>query len=214
MKISLFILTFFYSNLTWSLCQAPGQGFLEEKLKESWRTVAGENELKEIVRDPKNYALREEVKSLDRRSKNANRIEREELANEANRKFIQMIETTGRADEIRDFPLNGASSAVSSNDESISIEMKNLSKEDLDVLPPQVLEKLQPKVKIKYYYPYDKFEYHLTYNDRELPMQKAFNKIQNDFEDACDQRKRENQHSRDMNAWDRRQRGFGGSSGQ
>jgi hypothetical protein len=173
-------------------CQAPGHGFLEHKLRESWSTDALENELKEVVSDPRNLSLREEIKGLDRRSKFARRIEKEELYSEVHKKFIQMIEVTNRSDEIKNFPTVGASATFLSTDESISIEARNLSNEDLDVLPVTILEKLEPKVKIKYYYPYDKFDYFLTYNNRELPLEKAFNKIQSDFEDACEDRVLEN----------------------
>ena len=68
-------------------CQAPGQSFLEGKLKASFATDPAEKELKDIALDPKNYDLREEVKSLNRRSMFANRIEMKELETKTNAKF-------------------------------------------------------------------------------------------------------------------------------
>jgi hypothetical protein len=57
-------------------------------------------------------------------------------------------------------------------------------------------------------YPYDKYEYVRTYDGRELPMEKALAKMQNDFEDACEDRLRENQHTRDLRRLDRKSRGL------
>lgn len=214
--MKLFVLFFIISSQTWAQsqspyarCQAPGQGFLEEKFRESFLTDAGEKELKEVVRDSKNYALREEIKSINRRTMVVGRIERSELVQEAEKKFQQMIELASRTEDIQNFPAQGAVSKVSAVNDSLAIEMNNLSKEDLDVLPPQILEKLSPKVTIYYHYPYDKFEYYLTYNERELPMNKAFLKIQNDFEESCVRNNLENSYDRKKN-----QNSYGGSSNQ
>lgn len=189
-------------------CQAPGQSFLENKLKESFATDPAEKELKEIALDPKNYALREEVKSLNRRSMFANRIEMKEIQDKTQDKFSQMLGAVRNTNEIPDFPISGANSKLTSENDSLAIEVNNVSKEQLDVLPPKILDKLSNKVKIRYMYPYDKFEYVLTYDGRELPMQAALGKMQMDFEDACEDRLRENQHSRDLHALDRKSRGL------
>lgn len=190
-------------------CQAPGQSFLEEKLKASFATVPAEKELKDIALDPKNYDLREELKSLNRRAKFANRIEIKEIETKTNDKFAQMIGATRKTNEIENFPVSGANSKLSGENDSLAIEVNNVSKEDLDVLPAKILDKLSNKVKIRYMYPYDKFEYILTYEGREFPMQKALAKMQVDFEDACEDRLRENQHTRDLHGLDRKSRGLG-----
>lgn len=190
-------------------CQAPGQSFIEGKLKSSFATDSVEKELKDIATDPKNYALREELKSLNRRSMYANRIEMVEIQAHTNNKFSQMIGATRNTTEIIDFPIPGANSRLSGESDSLAIEVNNVSKEELDVLPPHVLDKLSNKVKIKYMYPYDKYEYVLTYDGRELLMEKALAKMQNDFEDACEDRLRENQHTRDLHELDRKSRGLG-----
>lgn len=218
------MLLVFISSGVYGACQAPGQSFLEGKLKESFMTRSGEEELKDVVLHPKNYALREEIKSLKRRTIYANRLERTYISADINKRFSQMIAATGREEVIAEFPGPGSTGKLSSTDDSMAIELNNLSKEELDVLPPKVLDKLENKVKIEYKYPYDKFEYVLTYDGRELPMEKAFNKIQDDFEDACEERLRENQHARDLWEQDRKTRGFsplkpqgqgqGGSSSQ
>ncbi len=190
-------------------CQAPGQSFLEGKLKASFATDPAEKELKDIALDPKNYDLREEVKSLNRRSMFANRIEMKEIETKTNDKFAQMLEATRNSNEIVDFPVSGAVSKLTSETDSLAIEVSNVSKEELDVLPQKVLDKLSNKVKIRYMYPYDKFEYVLTYDGREFPMQTALAKMQVDFEDACEDRLRENQHTRDLHGLDRKSRGLG-----
>lgn len=192
-------------------CQAPGQGFLEEKLKESFVTAPAEKELKEVVLDQRNYSAREEIKGLDRRSKYADRIQMREIASVAHQKFDQMIEATGRTEDIMDFPIQGASGRLSGAEDGLVIELNNVSKEDLDVLPPPVLEKLSNKVKIKYNYPYDTYDYFLTYAGRELPLKKAFLKIQADFETACEDRLRENAHTKGLWEQDRKIRGFSNS---
>ncbi len=189
-------------------CQAPGQSFLENKLKESFATDPAEKELKEIALDPKNYALREEVKSLNRRSMFANRLEMKEIEQKTNDKFSQMLGAVRKTNDLPDFPISGASSKLTSENDSLAIEVNNVSKEQLDVLPPKILDKLSNKVKIRYMYPYDKFEYVLTYDGRELPMQAALGKMQMDFEDACEDRLRENQHAKDLHTLDRKSRGL------
>lgn len=189
-------------------CQAPSSAFLESKLKESFQIESGERELKELVSDPKNYALREDVKSLDRRIKYSNRMDREQIAIETKQKFDQMIAVAGRGERIDNFPVEGAVSVFSTSNNAISLEQNNLSKEDLDVLPPRVLDKLSNKVKIEYQYPYDKFEYIITYDGREMPFKRASNKIQNDFEDACEDRVRENEYNRFLQNKDREMRGM------
>lgn len=201
-------MTLILSGSTYAACQAPGQSFLEQKLKESFSTEPAEKELREVVKDPRNYALREEVKSLDRRSKLATRLQLSQISSAMNQKFNQMIETTNRGEEISDFPTTGAISKISGTTDSMAMEISNLSKEDLDVIPPKVLEKLSNKVKIHYKYPYDKFDYFLTYDGREYPMEKALNKLQADFEDACEERTRENQNTEGLWELDRKIRGY------
>lgn len=194
-------------------CHAPGQGHLEMKLKESFHTELGESELKEWMMHPRNEALREDIKSIDRRVKFSGRLQRESLLSEAKIKFEDAIVNNGRPSEISDFPAKGSHSKIAGTEGALSLEMNNLSKDELDVLPKEILDKLDSKVKINYYFPYDKFEYLLTYDGRELPMMKAFSKIQKDFEEACEIRKKENRLNR---RWDREYMGVGesGSRGQ
>lgn len=209
MKYLFVLLTITIAQSTYGVsCQAPGQSFLEGKLKESFATDPAEKELKEIALDPKNYALREEVKSLNRRSMFANRVEMKEIQDKTLDKFSQMLGAVRNTNELPDFPMSGANSKLTSESDSLAIEVNNVSKEQLDVLPPKILDKLSNKVKIRYMYPYDKFEYVLTYEGRELPMQVALGKMQMDFEDACEDRLRENQHAKDLHSLDRKSRGL------
>ena len=167
-------------------CQAPAQPFFESKLRSSFKLESGEKELKEVVLDPRNYQDREDVKALGRQLKYAGRITRPLLLSRITPKFEQMIETTRRQETIVDFPMPGASANVaSSEDGTIMIEMNNLSTEGLDFLPPELKEKLGNSVKIHYLYPYDKFDYVLNYEGQEMPMQLAFHKLQDQFEEVC-----------------------------
>lgn len=188
-------------------CQAPGQSFLHEKLKQSFMTAPAEKELKDVVTDQRNYTLREEIKALDRRKMYADRIQTKFLASEMHKKFDQMVETTGRTEELEDFPTPGAIGNIKGTKDSLSIELTNLSKEDLTVFPPKVLEKLDNKVKIEYKYPYDKYDYFITYEGKELPLDKGLNKIQEEFEEACVARLIENQNTKELWAKDRKDRG-------
>lgn len=186
------------------LCQAPSQSFMEQKLRESFQIAVGEAELREVVLDPRNYALREEIKGFHRRLKFSNRIERSAIETEIPPRFEQMIEITRRRDPIVNFPLDGATSIVStSNETSIMISMTDLKKEDLDFMPPETLKKLGNEIKILYHYPIDRFEFLLTYDGEELPMAKALSKIQNEFEVACDARGEENFDARQAKIKDR-----------
>ncbi len=187
-------------------CQAPGQSFLEGRIKEAFLTPPMERELKDVVLDQRNYSLREDIKSLNRRKLLADRIKMKELDFETSSKFDQMIETTGRNEDITDWPSPRANARLSSNGSAIAIEATNLSKEDLDVLPKEVNDKLSNRIKIEYKYPLDTYEYYLTYEGREYPMDKAMLKMQRDYEDSCEQRLRDNQHAKDMQDLDRKSR--------
>lgn len=189
-------------------CQAPGQGFLEGRVKEAFQTHLAEKELKDVVLDQRNYTLREDVKALNRRKMYADRIQLKELESETHSKFDQMIETTGRNEDITDWPHPRSFARLSGSGSAIAIELNNLTKEDLEVLPKPVLDKLSNKVKIEYRYPYDAYEYTLTYDGRELPMEKAMNKMQDDFEEACEQTLRDNQNGKDLQDLDRKSRGL------
>lgn len=167
-------------------CHPPSQPFFEKKLRESFHFSEGESELKEVVRDPRNYTVREEIKGLRRQMYFANRVQRSFLEDQLVPKIENMIEVTNRRNPIADFPINGTSSNLSSSEEGhLSIAMENLPKEELDFLPPQIVEKIGNKVKIKYHYPLDKFDYVISYNGKELPMDQAFHKMQDEFESVC-----------------------------
>jgi hypothetical protein len=185
-KISIFLQFIFYTGTAFGQCQPPGQGFLEEKLKETFHVSLGEEELREWVGHRKNASLRDEIKSLDRRSKFSGRLEREDLLVQSKDKFDMMILNTERPSDFDNFPAVGAQSKMMSSNGAMDIEMSNLSKEGLDVFAPEILAKLSPKVKVKYFYPYDKFQYILTYDNKELPMGKALGKMQQEMEKACE----------------------------
>ena len=123
-------------------------------------------------------------------------------------KFEIMILNNGRSNEIADFPLAGAHSSLASSKGAIDIEMTSLPKDGLEVFPPEILAKLSPKVKISYMYPYDKFQHVLTYDNKELPMDKALGKIQQDMESHCEVRMIENG---EYKRW--YDKGYGGGSG-
>lgn len=196
MKYFLLLQMIFYSAAVMSQCQAPGQGFMEKRFKDVFRVEDGEAELREWVSYPKNHELREEIKSLDRRTKFVGRWEKEELLNQSKEKFDLMIHNTGRPSEFSDFPVAGSLSKVESSKGSINIEMTGLAKDELDFLDKEILDKLSPKVKVKYFYPYDKFEYAITYDGVEQPMEKGLGKIQQDMEKRCELRVIENKEYR------------------
>lgn len=183
-------------------CHPPSQPFFEQKLRQSFHFSEGETELKEVVRDPRNYTAREEIKGLRRQIVFANRVQRSFLENQIVPKVENMIDVTNRRDPISDFPLNGTTANLSSSEEGhLSIAMENLPKDNLEFLPPQIREKIGNNVKISYHYPLDKFDYIISYNGKELPMSEAFHKMQDDFESVCltnalngrgDRQKREN----------------------
>lgn len=190
-------------------CQPPSQGHLEARLKESFHGKLAETELKEWMIHTSNGEVRRNIKELDRRIKfSPQRLEREELQAEAQIKFEQAIMNTGRPSEMDNFPAVGTHSKVYATKEALTLEMSNLNKEDLDLIPKEVLDKLESKVKVNYYFPYDKFEYLLTYDGKELPMGNALLKVQKDMEKACELRRIDNVVHR---AWF--QKNYGGSGG-
>lgn len=167
-------------------CHPPSQPFFEKKLRDSFHLSVGETELKEVMRDARNYQAREEIKGINRQLMSSNRVQRSYLQSQLVPKIESLIDETNRRNPIADFPVNGTASTLSSSEDGhLSLSMENLPKDDLEFLPPQIKEKLGSNVKIKYLYPYDKFDYVISYGGKELPMQKAFYKIQDDFEEAC-----------------------------
>ncbi len=183
--ILFFVLGIFLSFADDRECLPPGQTHLENKLNQSFHLDRGERELREWLSHPKNTAIKQELKEIDRQKKFAFRLKEEELTSLSQTKIEQAILNNDRPSLIENFPEKGSNSQISAKDGSISIEMSSLSKQELDVLPKEVLDKLDSKIKINYMYPYDKYEYFLTYGGRELPMKKALNQIQTDYEDAC-----------------------------
>lgn len=197
-------------------CHPPSQAFFEEKLRRSFHFETGEKELKEVVSDPRNYSAREEVKTIKRQMVFANRIQSNTLREKLPPKFESMIDVTNRRGAIRDFPVEGSSANLgSSEDGALEISMENLSKEDLEFLPPTVLNKIGNKVKIKYQYPLDRFDYVVSYDGKDLPMERAFGKIQDDFEYACERNALEGQFDREKRQWKiKNGSGTGGGSAQ
>lgn len=213
----LYALLLLSPNLVMAECQAPGQGFLEEKVKEVFYGPLGESELKEWLMHPKNLVVRQDLKEIDRKSKFAGRLKREELLLESRTKFEEAIINNERPSDIENFPIKGTSSKISGSEGALTLEMYNLSKEKLDVLPEDILEKLDAKIKIQYHYPYDKFVYLLTYKGRELPMKDALLLVQADFENSCELRKIDNREYREWYQKKRRDNGYspaGASSSQ
>lgn len=180
-------------------CIPPGQPFLEEKMRKSYHFDLGETELKDIVSDDKNYALREEVKALKRRLMFTKRREIPPLMEELKVNFDHMIVNTDSHNLITDFPARGSSAQISgTEDGTIMISMNNLSQEELDFIPPESLKKLGKGVNIHYKYPYDSFEYFVTYDGVEQPLSKAMYKMLDEFEDACILRMRKNKDVKEV----------------
>ena len=181
------------------------------RLKESFHGKLGEQELKELMIHPKNYEVGQKIKQLDRRTKfSPQRLDREALQYEAQMNFEQAIQNTGRPNVIDHFPATGTQSKLSTSLGALTIEMDKLDKEDLDVIPKEILDKLEAKVKINYYYPYDKFEYLVTYAGKEQPMQSALLKVQKEMEDHCERRMIDNVEYR---AWYQKSREVAPSTG-
>lgn len=192
-------------------CQAPGQGHLELRIKETFHANLAETELKEWMIHPNNFEIRENLKSLDRRIKfTPQRLDRELMQAESQRIFEHAILNTGRPSVMENFPAIGTVSKISASERALSLEMSNLPKEELDFIPKEVLGKLESKVKVNYHYPYDKFEYLLTYEGKELPMENALLKVQKAMEEACELRRIDNGNYRN---WNEKIHGIRGTSG-
>lgn len=211
MKSLLFVLFIFSASALASECQAPSQGHLEKRVKETFYGDLAETELKEWMIHPSNQEVRQSIRELDRRVKfTPQRLDREALQEESQVKFEQAIQNTGRPNVMENFPAPGTQSKVSSSKSALTLEINNLIKEDLDIIPKEVLDKLEPKVKINYYYPYDKFEYLLTYDGKEQSMESALLKVQKDMEDNCERRMIDNIEYR---AWFKKTRKVDPSTG-
>ena len=186
-------------------CIPPAQPFVEEKIRKSYNFDVGETELKDIVIDQKNYAQREEVKALKRRLMFTKRRDVPPLMEAIKTNFDLMVENTDSHNLIQDFPARGSSALISGSEEgTLMISMNNLSQEDLDFIPPESLKKLGKNVNIHYKYPYDAFEYFVTYDGVEQPIDKAIYKMMDEFEDACILRMKENRRIKEVEKnWDK-----------
>lgn len=154
---------------------------------------AGVQELKEIITEPVNYELRNEIKSSYRRLKYARRREKPPIIEKMTSDFDRMILQADVREDIQDFPEKGLTSKVSSFEGSMMISMSNFTKkEELKFLPPQISAKIGSAVHIRYFYPIDRFEYILPYEGVNLPLDEAFLKMQDEFEVACIARFNEN----------------------
>lgn len=192
----LFVITSAFAQEGRESCIPPSQPFIQERIRSSYNFGAGEQELQEIVRDEKNYALREQVKSLKRRMMFVKRREKEPLQDEIKNKFDEMVLNAGTEEVINEFPSKGSSAAVSSDNEAIIITMHNLPQAELDFIPPETLKKMGRSVSIHYKYPYDNYEYFVSYEGEEIELNRAMGKMLNEFEDACILRKMENARAR------------------
>jgi hypothetical protein len=192
-----------------SFCNAPGQAFMEKKFKETFKLQEAEKELKEVVLAEENYSLREDVRSLQRRLLDAKRMDREPLLTEITARFDQMIVKSKRKEPIINFPQIGSMSQVTtSDDHSIMLAVRDLTTEDLSFLPDEVLKKVGGQVRVRYYYPIDRFEYDLTYDGEEMPMTKAFHQMQDDFEKTCSSQVEENYEIREAKKVDWKDRKY------
>ena len=197
-NISALICFIFPFGFLHASCQAPGQGFLENRLKDAFHVSKGEEELKEWVKHPKNHSVREELRTLDRRFKFAQfRLQRESILEESKLRFEQIVQNNNRPSEIQNFPVKGTLSKMIADQGHLSIEMTQLSKEELDIFPKEVLEKLDAKIRVNYFFPYDRFEYVLAYNGKELPMQDVLLKMQGEMEIACAFNMKKNHENRE-----------------
>jgi hypothetical protein len=174
------------------LCQAPHQAFMEGKLKETYVLTDVEQELKEVVKDPNNYSYREELKSLYRKLAFATRPQKGPILEDIGSKFEKIIDGAKRGRSIANFPLEGTTSEMSTAPGVLVLTVKHLPREELTFFPEEVLKKLGDSVQIRYSYPVERFEYLVSYEGKELPMNKAFNLLQDDFEDFCMARASEN----------------------
>jgi hypothetical protein len=170
-------------------CHPPGQGMLESRIRETFHISQGEQELKEWMMDSKNGEVRQKLKELDRRIKfTPQRLQREELLVESYVNFERAIQNTGRETHMPHFPAPKTTSKVFATQGALGLEIGDVDKESLDVIPKEILDKLDPKVQIRYFYPYDKFEHTVTYAGKEQPLNEALMRVQKDMEDACERR--------------------------
>ena len=174
-------------------CIPPSKPFVEEKLRSSYNLGLAEQELRDIVKDEKNYSLREDIKTLKRRIMFSKRREIAPLISEIQTKYDQMILNVVPEEVIGDFPIRGAlSTPHSSEDGEIIMSMNNLPQAELDFIPPETLKKLGKNVNVHYKYPYDNFDYFVTYEGNEISLDRALQKMLGEFEDACILRMMEN----------------------
>ncbi len=167
-------------------CQAPNMSFLFGKLRDSMSLDAGVQELKEIVTEPVNYELRNEIKSSYRRLLYARRREKPPIIEKMTSDFDRMILQADVREDIQDFPRKGLTSKVSSFEGSIMISMSNFQKKDeMKFLPPEIAKKIGSSVHIRYFYPIDRFEYTLPYDGANFSLDEAFLRMQDEFEVAC-----------------------------
>jgi hypothetical protein len=170
-------------------CRSPGSGYFQQKFSQVFKFSEGEARLKKIISFDKSYEEREEIKRIKHAASFRREDDRETLHNEVKEKFDRIIEQVDYTRPLKDFPSqNVVSTFQGTPSGNISMRMDNLPHEDLDVLYPEVLEKLGKSITISYLYPKDKFEYFVSYEGEEVSLDRAFIRIQKDFEIECERR--------------------------
>ena len=195
-------------------CAAPTMNYLLDKLKVSFQATDGEQLLKEIVTGPENYASREELKSLYRQLHTSRILLRQSLKDKMAAEFEKIIDGAKLREGIPDFPTKGQKASLLSNENSLVLKINSLDTETISFLPEETISKISPWIMIRYYYPIDKFEYVVTFNNEELPLQKAMTRIQSEFESACYNRFWENVSIRKSNSKERNGRSGSSSTRQ
>lgn len=181
------------------LCKPPGEDFILERLKTNLGMTDAEKLLKEVVTEPANYPLREQMKSHYRKLQNATVLAKRKIEAEMKADFEQMIDGAGVRQGVPDFPTAGATATFSGAPGSMVLTMKELKKIDGDFLNEDIAKKIDPVVSIHYYYPIDRYEYVLSYEGKLLPAEDAARLLQTEFQTACYNRFWENVGIRKMN---------------
>lgn len=180
-------------------CQAPNMNLLMDRFRESLAIPDSEQYLKEIVTEPQNHELREQIKSNYRRLYDARMREKPRILSETQKVFEEIITRSNVREGIIDFPAKGSRAEIKAQDNYILMKTQYVDAYKINFLPPEVLKKFTPGVEIRYFYPIDRFEYVLTYDGQDLPADRAINAIQNDFEAICEAQYKENMELRESN---------------
>jgi hypothetical protein len=166
-------------------CHPPNHSVFEAKLRQWFHLEDLERELKEVVQEPENYEQREKISSLHRGLYFATRIKEKEIKDQLRTEF-EVMAVKSRPEPIEELPVKGSKAKLSGSDDgALEISAENIPPIEQELIDETTIKKIRDSVKVRYFYPIDKFKYVFNMDGKELNLTEVIGKLQTSFEENC-----------------------------